>query len=100
MRPTGALRDALAWHRPGADERLRLAFGERLGSAAMQTHARLANVNKPQLHTHDRFGRRIDEVEFHPSYHVLLGAAVDAGAARDAMVARAGRAHRARRRAS
>ncbi len=31
------------------------------------------------LHTHDRFGRRIDEVEFHPSYHALMTAAVGAG---------------------
>ena len=40
----------------------------------MQAHARLANVHPPQLHTHDRFGRRIDEVEFHPSYHALMAA--------------------------
>ena len=45
----------------------------------MQAHARLANVHTPQLHTHDRFGRRIDEVEFHPSYHALMTAAVGAG---------------------
>jgi putative acyl-CoA dehydrogenase len=46
---------------------------------ALQTHARLANVHKPSLHTHDRLGRRIDTVEFHPSYHALLGAALGAG---------------------
>jgi putative acyl-CoA dehydrogenase len=74
-----ALRDALAFHRPGADERARSALGAVLGSAAMQTHARLANLHKPQLHTHDRYGRRIDEVEFHPSYHALMAAAVGAG---------------------
>ena len=45
----------------------------------MQTHARLANANPPELHTHDRFGRRIDQVEFHPSYHALMSAAVSAG---------------------
>ena len=45
----------------------------------MQAHARLANIHTPQLHTHDRFGRRIDEVEFHPSYHALMAAAVGAG---------------------
>jgi len=74
-----ALRDALAFHLPGADESVRATFGEMLGTEAMQTHARLANVHKPQLHTHDRFGRRTDTVEFHPSYHALLGAAVEAG---------------------
>ncbi len=33
----------------------------------------------PQLHSHDRFGRRIDQVEFHPSYHALMTAATGAG---------------------
>ena len=74
-----ALRDALAFHAPGADEAGRIALGALLGSEAMQTHARLANLHKPTLHTHDRFGHRSDRVEFHPSYHALLGAAVGAG---------------------
>ena len=74
-----ALRDALAFHLPGADDAHRHVLGAALGSAAMQQHARLANLHKPELHTHDRFGHRIDEVEFHPSYHVLLGAATGAG---------------------
>ena len=60
------------------------------GSAEMQAHARLANVHTPQLHTHDRFGRRIDEVEFHPSYHALLGGALRRRPARHA-VGRRGR---------
>jgi putative acyl-CoA dehydrogenase len=54
-------------------------LGKNLGTQEMQTHARLANVNLPQLHGHDRFGRRIDQVEFHPSYHTLMDAAVGAG---------------------
>ena len=74
-----ALRDALAFHAPGADESGRCALGALLGSAEMQTHARLANTHEPVLHTHDRFGHRSDTVEFHPSYHALLGAAVGAG---------------------
>ena len=51
-------------------------LGDEAGSAAMQAHARLANQHHPQLLTHDDKGRRLDEVEFHPSYHVLLGAAL------------------------
>jgi putative acyl-CoA dehydrogenase len=74
-----ALRDALAFHAPGADDAARVALGAMLGSEAMQTHARLANAHPPSLHTHDRFGHRTDRVEFHPSYHALLGAAVEAG---------------------
>lgn len=38
-----------------------------------------ANIHEPVLHTHDRFGHRIDEVEFHPSWHHLLGSAVEHG---------------------
>ena len=74
-----ALRDALAFHLPGSDESSRVTFGALLGDEAMQTHARLANLHKPTLHTHDRVGHRSDTVEFHPSYHALLGAAVGAG---------------------
>ena len=74
-----ALRDALAFHAPGASDETRVSLGALLGSETMQTHARLANVHKPSLHTHDRFGHRSDSVEFHPSYHALLGAAVGAG---------------------
>jgi putative acyl-CoA dehydrogenase len=38
-----------------------------------------ANANPPQLHTHDRFGNRIDEVEFHPAWHELMKVAVGHG---------------------
>ncbi|HEY9068443.1 MAG TPA: DNA alkylation response protein, partial [Burkholderiaceae bacterium] len=74
-----ALRDALAFHLPDAGEADRVAFGALLGSEAMQAHARLANVHKPELHTHDRYGHRVDTVEFHPSYHALIGTAVAHG---------------------
>jgi putative acyl-CoA dehydrogenase len=37
---------------------------------------RLANENPPRLRTHNRYGNRVDEVEFHPSWHELLGLAV------------------------
>jgi putative acyl-CoA dehydrogenase len=38
-----------------------------------------ANANPPQLHTYDRFGNRIDEVEFHPAWHRLMEVAVGHG---------------------
>ena len=38
-----------------------------------------ANSNPPELHTHDRFGNRIDEVEFHPAWHRLMEVAVGHG---------------------
>ena len=74
-----ALRDALKFNAPTLQTTALHDLGETIGSTDMQAHARLANVHTPQLHTHDRFGRRIDEVEFHPSYHVLMKAAVGAG---------------------
>lgn len=40
-----------------------------------------ANRDKPRLKTHDRFGRRIDAVEFHPAYHRLMEAAKSHGVA-------------------
>ncbi len=38
-----------------------------------------ANENPPRLRTHDRYGHRIDEVDFHPAWHRLLGKGVSAG---------------------
>ncbi|GAA1275090.1 MULTISPECIES: acyl-CoA dehydrogenase family protein [Streptomyces] len=54
-----------------------------LGRAAGSTQALewgvLANGNPPTLHTHDRYGHRVDEVEFHPSWHRLMAKGVAAG---------------------
>jgi putative acyl-CoA dehydrogenase len=73
------LRDALANVAPALDTQRLSSLGALVGSAEMQEHARLANTHQPQLHTHDVQGRRIDQVEFHPSYHALLGAALRFG---------------------
>src|SRR5687767_2931208 len=42
------------------------------GSAETIELGRVANENPPKLRTHDRYGNRVDEVEFHPSYHELM----------------------------
>ncbi|MFG2145328.1 acyl-CoA dehydrogenase family protein [Streptomyces sp. NPDC048696] len=55
------------------------ALGRTAGSAQAQEWGVLANENPPKLRTHDRYGNRIDEVDFHPSWHRLLGHAVSAG---------------------
>ena len=47
-------------------------FGALVGSARVITLGHQANRNPPILRTHDRFGRRIDEVEFHPAWHELM----------------------------
>ena len=54
-------------------------FGTRIGSAEMFEHARLANENRPTLRIFDRLGHRINAVEFHPSYHVLMATSMEAG---------------------
>ena len=54
-----------------AEERLS-ACGARVGSAEVQALARAANRYVPELRTHDRFGNRIDMVEFHLSWHALM----------------------------
>ena len=41
--------------------------------------ARLANSEAPVLKTHDRYGRRLDVVEYHPAYHALMRRSVGAG---------------------
>jgi putative acyl-CoA dehydrogenase len=79
----GALTEAVARH---ADPS-RLAeittelseLGRSAGSAQAQKWAEEANTHEPVLRTHDRYGNRIDEVDFHPSWHRLLGHAVSAG---------------------
>ena len=53
-------------------------LGEQLGGEPLRWGA-LANEHPPVLRSHDRFGRRIDEVEFHPSWHHLLALAVGGG---------------------
>jgi putative acyl-CoA dehydrogenase len=57
------------------------ALGRLAGSEQAQAWGRLANENPPKLHTHDRYGHRIDEVEFHPAWHELMRTAVGHGLA-------------------
>lgn len=73
------LRDALKFNAPALDTGELRRLGDTLGSTAMQTHARLANIHGPVLHSHDRFGRRVDQVEFHPGYHELMKLATGSG---------------------
>jgi putative acyl-CoA dehydrogenase len=56
-----------------------VTLGELAGSDAAADWGRLANANPPVLRTHDRFGHRVDEVEFHPAWHSLMTVAVENG---------------------
>ncbi|MFG3549490.1 acyl-CoA dehydrogenase family protein [Streptomyces sp. NPDC047725] len=54
-------------------------LGRSCGSAQVLEWGAQANDNPPVLRTHDRYGRRVDEVDFHPAWHRLLGKGASAG---------------------
>ena len=68
-----------AVQREGAEWVLERAsdLGAFVGGEPQQQWGRLANENKPVLRTHDRYGNRIDEVEFHPAWHQLMKMGVE-----------------------
>ncbi|HET9153261.1 MAG TPA: acyl-CoA dehydrogenase family protein [Solirubrobacterales bacterium] len=68
-----------AVRREGADwaEARISAVGELAGSERLQTLGAQANENPPRLKTHDRYGNRVDTVDFHPAWHELMGLAVE-----------------------
>jgi putative acyl-CoA dehydrogenase len=68
------IREGGAW----AQEELH-ALGVMAGDAGWMERGRQANEHRPELLTHDRYGHRIDEVRYHPSYHELMAAAVRNG---------------------
>ncbi|WP_263164770.1 acyl-CoA dehydrogenase family protein [Streptomyces sp. SCSIO ZS0520] len=72
----GLEREGAAWAVPDVRRLGRLA-----GSPEAQRWAEQANTHEPVLRTHDRYGNRIDEVEFHESWHQLMRVAVAEGGA-------------------
>jgi putative acyl-CoA dehydrogenase len=54
-------------------------LGRRAGSPEAIAWGFQANANPPVLKTHDRYGHRVDEVEYHPAYHSLMQVAVSQG---------------------
>src|SRR6201996_3494534 len=78
FRPVGSAGHHGAAGTETANKRLR-EIGRLAGSEHAQEQGRLANENPPKLRTHDRFGHRIDEVEFHPAWHDLMTTAIEHG---------------------
>jgi putative acyl-CoA dehydrogenase len=70
----GLRREGAAW----AEDELH-ELGRFAGSGRAQEWGRLVEAYPPVLHTHDRYGHRIDEVEFHPQWHDLMALAVGHG---------------------
>ncbi len=54
------------------------AFGEFVGHQGLEAGF-LANKHLPEFQPHNRFGQRIDQVDYHPAYHQLMQTAIEAG---------------------
>jgi putative acyl-CoA dehydrogenase len=67
-----ALLEAVEREAPGAPTDELAQLGELAGSAETIALGFDANEHPPELRSHDRFGNRVDEVRFHPSWHRLL----------------------------
>jgi putative acyl-CoA dehydrogenase len=76
-----ALAEACVQHADAATLESLAGLGALAGSEQAQEWGRVANENPPKLRTHDRYGHRIDEVEFHPYWHDLMRTAVEHGLA-------------------
>ncbi|NMN99713.1 DNA alkylation response protein [Gordonia sp. TBRC 11910] len=75
-----ALREAVASYGGDWASGELTAVGALVGQADFIHDAELANRFTPELSTHDRWGNRVDAVEFHPAYHRIFGAAIAHGA--------------------
>lgn len=74
-----ALVEAVAAYAPAADTGKLRRIGERVGTAEYQHHAQLANTCTPRHVAFDRWGHRVDEIEFHPAYHEIMGYSIAEG---------------------
>jgi putative acyl-CoA dehydrogenase len=72
-----ALREAVRHEAGEWLEQRATQLGALAGSEKMLRLGEEANRNKPELVTFDRYGRRLDEVRFHPSYHELMALAME-----------------------
>lgn len=74
-----ALREAVVRHGAGWAEDELMAHGAKVGSKEVIEWGFLANENKPVFHSHDRYGNRVDLVQYHDSYHRLMALGQEAG---------------------
>ncbi len=70
----GALCEAVTREGAGWDSDFLASIGQQLGTAESLELGRLANVNPPELLRYDAQGRRLDDVRFHPAWHLLMQA--------------------------
>jgi putative acyl-CoA dehydrogenase len=88
-----ALVDAVTRHATAKVVEELSGLGELAGTAEAREHGVLANQNQPRLTAYDRYGNRIDEVVFHPSWHWLMERAIGNGLAAAAWESDAPHAH-------
>ena len=69
-------RDRAGWAEPHLRD-----FGRLAGTEEAIRWGFQANENPPVLHTHDRFGHRVDKVEYHPAWHELMRMSIEHGLA-------------------
>jgi putative acyl-CoA dehydrogenase len=74
-----ALVEAVGRHASAAVVEDLAALGAEAGTAEAREHAMLANRHHPELVPFDRYGNRVDEVRFHPSWHWLMERGVGHG---------------------
>ena len=74
-----ALQEALAAFAPAAESEWFHEIGRHVGTEQYQHDAELANTLTPVHHSHDRWGNRVDEIEFHPAYHRIMEFSVSRG---------------------
>ncbi len=67
-------REQASWAHENLDR-----FGALTGSSAYLELGQLANRYGPEFDTHDRFGKRVDLIRFHPAYHQLMQSAIEEG---------------------
>lgn len=67
-----ALREAVVREGAGWDGDLLASIGQQLGTAESLELGRLANSNPPELLRYDATGARLDDVRFHPAWHLLM----------------------------
>lgn len=74
-----ALQEAVVREGAGSAETDIARFGAECGLSDRIKLGFDANANKPQLQTHDRFGHRVDLIDYHPAYHQLMDIAITEG---------------------
>ena len=72
-----ALRDGIEREGGGLAANKLATFGKTAGSSEIFEKADQANKHTPEIKTFDRYGMRVNQVEFHPAYHDLMAAAIE-----------------------